>query len=132
MGNAAQPFAGFVGQWFGRANGQLNFDASHTPGWLAAHDFGYVQVAAGQVDAVALGKDGHRRDDTSAERVGQQIGWREGFAPALVVGGCIGQNNRTRLKMRGFGAKIARVASFDGSHWIRQKKMLSRVSGGQT
>ena len=106
---------GFVGHNFG-AERQVNLDPGDAPGWLGAHNFRYVQRAALEFDTVAPGENRHRGNDAGTERISDQIGRRKCFAPALVVGGCVGVDVRTRLEVSAIGAEFAEVINVNRCH----------------
>ena len=95
----------------------MHFDDDFAdPPRRCAHDFGDVQFRAVDVDTVRLRGDAHDGHHTASERRGYQIGRREGFSFAVVVGRSVGQDFRSGLDMGGFGTETAQIDRFYSCH----------------
>ena len=83
---------------------------------IGRHHLGYAQAGTVHVNAVRIGRDTHQRHHAAAERGGHQVGRRERFAFAVVVGRCVGHDLRARLCFEhggstGSATKVASVRS---------------------
>jgi hypothetical protein len=72
--------------------GQLDFhgQGNDAAGSIGAHVFFYADFHSCEIDLLALRDNAHDRGHAAAERSGNEVGGRKGFATTVVVDRCIG------------------------------------------
>ena len=83
---------------------------------VGVHGLFHRVGGAVDVELVALRADAHDGHHAASEGRAGEVGGREGFAFAVVVGGCVGEDGVARLHMGHLVTKIAFVCSFDCCH----------------
>ena len=83
---------------------------------VGVHSLFHLIGGAVDVEFMTLRADAHDGHHTAGEGRASEVGGREGFAFAVVVGGCIGEDGVPRLHVGHLIAEIAFVGSFDCCH----------------
>jgi hypothetical protein len=73
----------FVGEIVGRQR-KLQDHFGNAPG-IGSHNFGDLNLGAGQIQVMAPGNDAHNGHHTRTQGRAHQIGRRKGFSPSVIV-----------------------------------------------
>ncbi len=104
-----------VGSVRGKRYGQVDFDARNTAG-IVGHVLEGLSLGVEQHKPLVLSINAHGCHDAGRQTKGAQICRRKCRAHALVVGGGVGEDLGTGLRVEVFAPQVAEVGSVECSH----------------